>query len=458
MPGIGLRLRFFAIILIVLLLSSAAIVYVHIYFFRDEPMAALDQQIKAASESLLQTPFAQMTDFSNRSAIGRIFSSALGDNRIGKVFLIRDGKKIVFRNLEVPLINENLPMERGWQSMQSGDHYIRLYTQSVPGFPGRILQAGAVLDISLLDWKVIDVRALTFILLVVVLLFLASIGLSFILLSPLRTMNRHLTDATSDLKNLKDVSPLPQSLLRVVQLPLSENDDFAQLVRSVQRLIERINANYRLTRNWTFQMAHELKTPLTLMRTEIEMGQKKKVISSELAGNLLDEVDYISDVITQFLDWADLENSAVRRDIHAVRLASTVKTLKSKLEKIYPDRLQVRIVDDPVVLTNPMHLEQVLNNLVLNSLRYSPADAPVDLLVERSSFRVVDRGGGIPRDVIERLGEPFNFGPNSRQRDVKGNGLGLAWVSSVSRVYDWSLHISSTNRGTDVTIEFPAES
>ena len=205
-------------------------------------------------------------------------------------------------------------------------------------------------------------------------------------------------------------------------------------------------------------MAHELKTPLTLMRTEIEFSSRKQEISADLAKSLLEEVDYISDVVTHFLDWADLENSPLRGEIHAVRLAPTVESLKAKFERLYPNRLRVKISDDPVVLSNRMHLEQVLNNLILNSLRYSPVDSMVDLLVENNSFRVVDRGAGIPRSVMERLGEPFNFGPNSGYREMKGNGLGLAWVSSVSKIYDWSLHVRSSHRGTDMSIDFPLES
>src|SRR5262249_13038575 len=146
-----------------------------------------------------------------------------------------------------------------------------------------------------------------------------SIGLTLALLRPLRAMTLHLTSATADLKNLTRVSNLPPSILRFTSQFWSRADDFAALVSSIQRLIERINANYKLTKSWTFQMAHEIKTPLTLIRSEIERQQKEKKISDEAAGNVIGEVDTIAEVITQFLDWADIENSDAAKEIHAVR-------------------------------------------------------------------------------------------------------------------------------------------
>lgn len=452
-----MRLRFFAIILTVLVLSTAAVIYVHVYYFRDEPLEFVSKQIESSSESLLKTPIVHWTDFSNRALVGKIISDTLGDKRVGKIFLIRDRKKILFRNFEVPLLNEELPIEPGMHSLEVGTNFIRIYNVEIPGEPGRILQTGEVIDSSLLDWNVIDIRIVMFLGLSMALLFIVAIFLTFLLLSPMRLMNAHLKEATADLKNLKDVAPLPANLIRIGQNPWSKNDDFAQLVGSIQRLIERINANYRLTRSWTFQMAHELKTPLTVLRTEIEVGVRKDEIDQARANSLLAEIDYISEVITQFLDWADIENSTVDRSIHAVHLSSVVINLKTKFDKIYPDRLQVRLNRDPLVLSNPLHLEQVVNNLVMNSLKYSPADSTVDLLVEGNELRVVDRGSGIPRGVMDRLGEPFNFGPDSKQNDLKGNGLGLAWVSSVAKIYNWNLHVRSSNRGTDVSIQFPSE-
>ena len=225
-----MRLRLYLFILAVLIGSAAALVYVHIYFFRDEPLTRMDERLRASATELLRTPLVGLSDFSDRAKAGQMISAAIGDDRIGQLFLIRDSSGILFRNFEVPLLSERLPVKPGWHSRQTRGYYLRLLNVEVPGHPGRILQVGTLVDVALLDWKVVDFRVVAFIVLVVALLFLASIGLSAALMAPVRTMNRHLTDATSDMKNLKDVAPLPSSLLRIARIRWSRSDDFSQLI------------------------------------------------------------------------------------------------------------------------------------------------------------------------------------------------------------------------------------
>ena len=99
--------------------------------------------------------------------------------------------------------------------------------------------------------------------------------------------------------------------------------------------------------------------------------------------------------------------------------------------------------------TNPIHLDQLLTNLISNALKYSPSTEKVWVKVEGNLVSVEDRGQGIPQSVLEKLGQPFNF---QRQEGIKGSGLGLAWVNTICKKYGWTLRITRDSGTTRVQV------
>ncbi|UXR63390.1 ATP-binding protein [Bdellovibrio bacteriovorus] len=115
---------------------------------------------------------------------------------------------------------------------------------------------------------------------------------------------------------------------------------------------------------------------------------------------------------------------------------------------------RVVVSTDFQILSNPLHLEQVIENLVVNALKHT-SDL-VSITVKDSVIEVQDQGDGIPAEVVERLGTPFNRGPHRSGRE-KGSGLGLAWVQSVVVLYSWNFELrSSAGRGACAVLKFPA--
>ena len=116
----------------------------------------------------------------------------------------------------------------------------------------------------------------------------------------------------------------------------------------------------------------------------------------------------------------------------------------------------VTIKEEASILASPLHLEQLISNIIVNALSYSATANPVLIDIQKDSILISDSGNGIPKDVLERLGEPFNRGVSGKT-NIKGHGLGLAWVNSVCRLYSWSLVINSKEMGTDIVIKFPPQ-
>jgi two-component system sensor histidine kinase QseC len=252
------------------------------------------------------------------------------------------------------------------------------------------------------------------------------------------------------------VEPLPKRLTRYTHGFWSRSDEFSSLLSSVQKLIDRINLNYKLTRSWTLQMAHELKTPLAIVRAETEAKTKAKLLPPAYSEDVIKEVQQMSEIISQFLEWAELENSQLQKDLHALRIKAVVKTVAARLNKISPDRIRLELGADFPVFANPHHLDQLISNLMTNALKFSPSSEQIEVLTSEDTLIIRDRGVGIPTEVQERIGEPFNIGSHEDD-SPSGNGLGLAWVLTVAKLYQWKFELQTGANGTEVRIRFPKE-
>lgn len=450
-----MRNRFFVIILISLIVSAIGINLVHVKFFKNQRLKLIDRQIAESSSALLDSA-EFLRDVNTPKRLDDTISKVLQGARIGKVFILRraDGK-ILYESFNVALLRAELPLRPEWVAVETENEYTRVRNVPLAG-GGLILQVGLVLDRNFLNWEIIDRRVVNYVTGIVLALFLASALMTWLLLSPLRLLIEHLRFTTSTMENLKDVGPLPAPLRTYRGSFWNRADEFSGLLSTVQKLMERINFNNKLTRSWTFQMAHELKTPLAIIRAETQHQHQDLKVSPEFSRLVTGEVDHMTEIISQFLDWAELENMPYQRDLHALRLRTAVAEVAARLEKVYPGRLILKMEMDFSVFANPVHLEQMIQNLMGNALKYSFTASVVEVLVSHNSLRIRDVGPGIPKAVRDRLGQPFNVGPRINGTRT-GSGLGLAWVMTVAKLYQWPFELHETSAGTEVVVRFPVE-
>ncbi len=452
MLDIGLRNRFFFLILTTLIFSAVGINLVHSYFFKGQKIKLIDKQIDEVSTTLVES-----ADFiksvNNVSSIEQTISKILGSARMGKVFIVRDHTgEIIYQGINTSLLKTDFPFKPGWVETETNSEYVRLKNVPLPGTGDLVLQVGLVVDQNFLNWEVLDTQVIIFITGLIVALFIASAALTLILLAPVRLLVDHLEEAKLNLINLKNLRPIPKKLARYANNFWAKSDEFASLVNTIQKLIDRINQNSKLTRSWSLQMAHELKTPLAIIRADTASMKKTNAIPPAYAEDVIREVQNMSEIINQFLDWTELENSTVPRDIHAVRMKAMLSSVASRLDKLGPTRIQVQADSDFSILANPIHVDQLITNLATNALKFSDKSQKIKMILSDYTMIVKDSGDGIPTDVKERIGQPFNVGSNDERC---GNGLGLAWISTITKIYDWKLDIRSDSRGTEAIIQFP---
>lgn len=452
MWGTGLRLKFFLLSLLTLVFTSLCITFLLAYFYQSERLAFIDDQVRETATAIVDSELSDLKTYDYQIA-NALISEELGPDRVGKFFIVRNSKdEILFQTDNVSLLDVAIPRSPQWVTIEQDGRLLRVLNLSLPKFPNRTLQVGAITDSNFIFWSTLTQRSVVLISLIVGIVLVMTWFLSAQLFSPVRDLEGFLHEASAMLESKKDIPEIPHRLLSPPIKYLRRRDEFKSLVEGISQLVGRVNMNNKFTKSWTFQMVHEIKTPLTLLNRELERLQEKYHWEASENHEVQRQLNRVSRTITNFLDWADLANAEKPQNLHVLKTQAVVREVCSSIQRAYPDRLNLDLQADFQVMCNPLHLEQVIENLTVNALRYT--NGPVKVILKQNQFIVQDQGDGVPAEVIERLGTPFNRGPH-RSGQEKGSGLGLAWVFSVATLYGWKFTLIN-DQGTRARIEFPA--
>lgn len=238
------------------------------------------------------------------------------------------------------------------------------------------------------------------------------------------------------------------------------SDEIGELSRVVAETTERLRLARGAQERLIAEAAHELRTPLQLMRTSIDLGLRRERAPEELKEALADirgEVDRLARLATRLLDLATAERGTWDRapgDLVAVaREAAEAIRAEAETRSVL---VEVRAPEPVPASFDANGMRQALDNLLSNALEHGPAGGTVRVDVVRADGHayvfVHDDGPGIPADERERVFEPFEQG---KARAPGGAGLGLAIVREVARGHGGRAYVAE-GAGGNVAIEIPA--
>lgn len=214
-------------------------------------------------------------------------------------------------------------------------------------------------------------------------------------------------------------------------------------------------------------IAHEVRTPLSVIKTNTEVALLEDNVSAEMRETLrsnIEELDRVSDIINNLLSLSALvkpermEFSSV--DLSAI--ATDVVQKFSQLAKRGEHQITLRKNPEAQVWGNATALQQVVGNLLKNAISYTARGGHIRVTVDTAPNNQVelviqDSGIGIARKDLFRIFEPFFRADPSRTKGAGGSGLGLAIVSELVKIHHGKMTIrSAVGRGTTVSILFPA--
>lgn len=245
------------------------------------------------------------------------------------------------------------------------------------------------------------------------------------------------------------------------RLPVAGHDEHAELAKSVNSMLDQIENLMAGLRHVGDSIAHDLRGPLTRLRTRLEMLAAEPVPSRQSVEECLAQADGVLATFNALLRIARVESGAYRKAFARVDLGAIANDVAELYEATAEENLveiRRRIGEQVFVFGDRELLAQALTNLVDNALKYTPVGGHIDLEVRKSGDRVTvvvaDSGPGVPAEARERVLQRFARLDESRSKP--GNGLGLALVRAVCDQHEGKLVLSDNAPGLRVTLTLPA--
>jgi two-component system, OmpR family, sensor histidine kinase BaeS len=252
-----------------------------------------------------------------------------------------------------------------------------------------------------------------------------------------------------------------------VRVPVTSNDEIGNLAAAFNDLSERREIVERQRKSMVSDVAHELGTPLTNIRSWLEAAQDGLVPTDpELLSLLLEEASLLQHVIDDLRDLADADagNLRLHRELMFVNdLLDQVAAAHRGPADAAGVRLEVRTHGDPELFIDPVRLRQAVGNLVSNAIRHTPAGGSVTIrsqLVRGAlAIEVADTGSGIEPADLSHVFDRFWRAEKSRNRHTGGSGLGLAIVRKLAEAHGGTVNAASVpGQWTVFTLRLPAHS
>ncbi len=244
------------------------------------------------------------------------------------------------------------------------------------------------------------------------------------------------------------------------RLPLPEaRDEIFRLGQTLNAMLARLEEGLRRERRFVADAGHELRTPLALLQTELELALRRPRTPQELEAALRsasDEVDRLTLLAEDLLVLASSEEGVLQirpTDLEAKELLESVARRFSSRAEAEGRSLDVSAPERLPIRGDRVRLEQALGNLVDNALRHGAGSVRVAAEPENETItlRVGDEGPGFPPEFLPHAFERFSRADAARARG--GAGLGLAIVEAVARAHGGSVEASTSETcGAVVTL------
>ena len=238
---------------------------------------------------------------------------------------------------------------------------------------------------------------------------------------------------------------------------IEENNvkELNQLGISYNKMLERLSEAFEIQRQFTANAAHELRTPLALMQVQLDLYN-----SASHPGNdadtlqtikmVTEQTDKLNRMVKTLLDMSELQT--VGRDDKII-LDAIVEEVLADLEPLAVEK-NIKLIgkcEDATMIGSDILIYRLVYNLVENAIKYNHPLGQVTVTAYQRNkhvyLSVEDTGSGIPKELRERVFEPFFRVDKSRSRELGGVGLGLAFVREIVRVHDGSIYIKSGKTG-----------
>ena len=252
------------------------------------------------------------------------------------------------------------------------------------------------------------------------------------------------------------------------RIPVADLDEPArELAESLNARLDALRDAEKEQQQFIADVSHELRTPLTVLRGTLEVALEEDRPPEEYResiGNALLEIRHLARISQNILFLARGESGRVTLSFSNQDLARFVSDVARELVPAAADHeldLSVEVPDEPVIgFVDPGRMQQVLHNMLENSMRYTPAGGSIRVTLTRTAeearIEVRDTGVGIPESDLPFVFERFFRSDRARRAYSGGSGLGLSIVRWIVEAHKGKVEVESeVDRGTTMAVLLP---
>jgi two-component system OmpR family sensor kinase len=235
-------------------------------------------------------------------------------------------------------------------------------------------------------------------------------------------------------------------------------------------MIAKLEESFRQIKHFTADASHELKTPLTILRGEVEVGLKKKRTLKEyqrILNSNLEETNRMSRIVNELLILSRADMGELTMEREEVELSSLAREVWEDLQLLAQERgVLLKFMDDGFtkIEGDPLFLRQLILNITENGLKYTPAGGEVELKVKGDRDQgvvrifVSDTGVGIAPKDRKRVFDRFFRVDKARSRNTGGTGLGLSICQWIAQAHEGQIAVKSkVGKGSTFTVTLPIQ-
>ncbi|HPI18872.1 MAG TPA: ATP-binding protein [Candidatus Kapabacteria bacterium] len=255
------------------------------------------------------------------------------------------------------------------------------------------------------------------------------------------------------------------NLSRRLPEPLT-NDEVGHLTNTLNKMIERLEGSFNQIRQFTSDASHELKTPLTILRGEIEIAlqsQKKPEQYQIILASALEEAERLSNVVETLLELSRADAGQVKMAFQEQNISKLIADISEDAEILAEQKsiwVEKKIPATVIANFDSARMHQAILNIVDNAIKYTNEHGKISIeLTEDEKYailKVSDTGIGIPKNQLPYIFDRFYRVDKARSHETRGAGLGLSIVKWIIDVHKGKIDVKSQLLyGTSFTIKIP---
>ena len=436
------RARVAILIALVVAVAVACVAGSFLYLARGQAVDSIDSKlrVRATDVTLLGEKFGRPQEFDRR-----LFGKYVPDDVLVQIFDVKG--RIWASNVEpLPIRPDDLSVARRELRSRITTVEIEGHRMRVLTFP-LLLPGRAAIIARPMDEVDAQLAALWRMSIQIFVIGVAGSGLiGFAVAGRVVRPVRRLTEAATRVADTQDVDQ---------PIDVKRDDEFGQLASSFNEMLRALSLSREQQQRLVTDASHELRTPITSLRTNLEYMQRSSSIGDDERRQIMDDVlfelDQLTGLVTELVDLATDQHHM--DEAERIELDELVDAVVQRHQRRTSCSIGYTATSSQIMAA-PALIERAVSNMIDNALKWNPPNSSIQVEVENGSIRVSDKGPGIPVEEHEQVFERFYRTESARS--FPGSGLGLSIVRHVADSFGGQARIIHHDQpGTTIELSFP---